>query len=190
MAEELHALLEATGTEPPVVLLGHSYGGMPVRAYEGEYPDEVAGMILLDVSSEPEVPVYERLGVGDWIDDTDRIDMDATVRELRAAGDLGAIPLVVVTAERIEDEFLSTVPGLAARSQARLARLSTNAIHVVATGSGHFVYEDAPEVVLTAIRAVVGAVDEGTELPACDVVFGDLETACVAPGEVPELTPA
>ena len=36
-------------------------GGMPVRAFEGAYPDDVAGMVLIDISSEPEVPVYEQL---------------------------------------------------------------------------------------------------------------------------------
>lgn len=187
MAEELHALLDEIGVGRPVVLLGHSYGGMPVRAFEGEYPGEVAGMILLDVSSEPEVPVYERLGVGDWIDDTDRIDMDATVRELHAAGDLGDIPLVVVTAGIIDDEYLATVPRLASRAQTRLAGLSTNAIHVVATDSGHFVYEDEPDVVLAAIRAVVDAATSGDVLPPCDDVFGDLEVDCIAPGAVPTL---
>ena len=105
-----------------MVLVGHSYGGMPVRAFEGAYPDDVAGMVLIDVSSEPEVPVYERLDAGPWIDGTDRIDIHATVRELHAAGDLGDIPLVVVTAGIIEDEWLATVPKLAARAQARLAR--------------------------------------------------------------------
>ena len=61
-------------------------------------------MVLIDVSSEPEVPVYERLDAGPWIDGTDRIDIHATVRELHAAGDLGDIPLIVVTAGIIEDE--------------------------------------------------------------------------------------
>ena len=61
MADELHRLLEVLGEDEPVVLVGHSYGGMPVRAFEGTYPDDVAGMVLIDVSSEPEVPVYERL---------------------------------------------------------------------------------------------------------------------------------
>ncbi len=110
-----------------MVLVGHSYGGMPVRAFEGAYPNDVAGMVLIDVSSEPEVPVYERLDAGPWIDGTDRIDIHATVRELHAAGDLGDIPLVVVTAGIIDDEWLATVPKLAARAQARLAGLSSNA---------------------------------------------------------------
>jgi pimeloyl-ACP methyl ester carboxylesterase len=190
MGDELHALLGSIGVDPPVVLVGFSYGGMPVRAFEGAYPEEVAGLVLVEASSEPEVPVYERLHAGPWIDDADRIDIHATVDELQAAGDLDDLPVVVVTAEIIEDEWLATVPKLAARSQARLAGLSTNSIQVVAVGSGHFVHEDDPDVVVAAIRAVVDAARSGSALPACEALFGALDARCVEPGTVPSLTPA
>jgi pimeloyl-ACP methyl ester carboxylesterase len=190
MAEELHRLLDALEIQLPVVLVGHSYGGMPVRAFEGTYPDDVAGMVLIDVSSEPEVPVYERLDAGPWIDGTDRIDIHAAVRELHAAGDLGDVPLVVVTAGIIEDQWLATVPKLAARAQVRLAGLSSNAIQVVASDSGHFVHRDAPDVVLAAIEHVVDAARSGSALIACDEVFGSMVATCLAPGTVPELVPA
>lgn len=190
MAEELHRLLEGMGVDERVVLVGHSYGGMPVRVFEGAYPGDVAGMVLIDVSSEPEVPVYERLDAGPWIDRTDRIDIDATVRELRAAGDLADIPLVVVTAGIIEDEWLATVPILAARSQARLAGLSSNAFQVVAPESGHFVHRDAPDVVLAAIETVVSAARSDSALAPCAELFVSTGAICVPPGDVPELAPA
>lgn len=190
MAEELHRLLDSLEVQLPVVLVGHSYGGMPVRTFEGAYPADVAGMVLIDVSSEPEVPIYERLDAGPWIDRTDRIDIHATVRELRAAGDVGDIPLIVVTAGIIEDEWLATVPQLAARVQSRLAGLSSDAIHVVATDSGHFVHEYAPDVVLAAIEQVVEAARSGSGLAPCDETFGSMVATCVARGTVPELVPA
>ncbi len=190
MANELHRLIDVLGEEEPVVLVGHSYGGMPVRAFEGTYPDDVAGMVLIDVSSEPEVPVYERLDAGPWIDGTDTIDIHATVDELHAAGDLGDIPLVVVTAGIIEDEWLATVPKLAARSQARLAGLSSNAYEVVAPDSGHFVHRDAPDVVLIAIDAMVEAARESEGLAPCEETYATIEATCVPPGTVPELVPA
>ena len=190
MAEELHRLLASMGVGEPVVLVGHSYGGMPVRAFEGAYPGDVAGMVLIDVSSEPEVPVYERLDAGPWIDRTDRIDIDATVGELHAAGDLADIPLVVVTAGIIEDEWLATVPILAARAQARLAGLSSNAFQVVAPESGHFVHRDAPDVVLAAIETVVSAARSDSALAPCAEAFVSTRAICVPPGDVPELAPA
>lgn len=48
--EELHALLELSGTTGPYVLVGHSFGGMIVRLYADAYPHEVVGMVLVDSS--------------------------------------------------------------------------------------------------------------------------------------------
>lgn len=50
---ELHALLEGADVPGPYVLVGHSYGGLYARMYAGRYPDEVAGLVLID-SSHPE----------------------------------------------------------------------------------------------------------------------------------------
>jgi pimeloyl-ACP methyl ester carboxylesterase len=52
--EELHALLEAAGIPRPYILVGHSFGGMLVRAYAARYPGDVAGLILLDPLSPAE----------------------------------------------------------------------------------------------------------------------------------------
>jgi pimeloyl-ACP methyl ester carboxylesterase len=50
---ELHTLLNGAGTEGPYVLVGHSYGGLYARMYAARYPDEAAGVVLVD-SSHPE----------------------------------------------------------------------------------------------------------------------------------------
>lgn len=46
--EELHRLLLNANIQGPYVLVGHSLGGMIVRMYTHNYPDEVAGMVLVD----------------------------------------------------------------------------------------------------------------------------------------------
>jgi pimeloyl-ACP methyl ester carboxylesterase len=48
IVNELHALLENAGVGGPYVLVGHSFGGANVQLYASEYPDEVAGMVLVD----------------------------------------------------------------------------------------------------------------------------------------------
>jgi pimeloyl-ACP methyl ester carboxylesterase len=48
VAADLHALLENAGIAGPVVLVGHSTGGPYVRVFAKQYPDDVAGMVLLD----------------------------------------------------------------------------------------------------------------------------------------------
>ena len=48
--EDLHGLMEAAGVEPPYVLAGHSFGGLLTLLYAGTYPDEVAGIVLVDAT--------------------------------------------------------------------------------------------------------------------------------------------
>jgi pimeloyl-ACP methyl ester carboxylesterase len=50
---ELHALLDNAGIEGPYVLVGHSYGGLYMQTYATRYPDEVAGVVLVE-SSHPQ----------------------------------------------------------------------------------------------------------------------------------------
>jgi pimeloyl-ACP methyl ester carboxylesterase len=45
---ELYALLEAASIPPPYILVGHSYGGLLVRAYAAMHPRDVAGLVLVD----------------------------------------------------------------------------------------------------------------------------------------------
>ena len=48
LATDLHTLLERAGVAGPYILVGHSSGGAYVRVFAARYPDEVAGMVLLD----------------------------------------------------------------------------------------------------------------------------------------------
>jgi pimeloyl-ACP methyl ester carboxylesterase len=51
---ELHTLLSEAGIESPYVLVGHSFGGMYMQTYAARYPDEVAGVALVDSSTDPD----------------------------------------------------------------------------------------------------------------------------------------
>jgi len=48
LVEELHALLEAASVQPPYIFVGHSFGGLLVDSYASAYPDQVAGLVLID----------------------------------------------------------------------------------------------------------------------------------------------
>jgi len=52
VAADLHALLEAADVPAPYVLVGHSAGGVYVRAFARLYPSEVVGMVLVDSTHE------------------------------------------------------------------------------------------------------------------------------------------
>jgi pimeloyl-ACP methyl ester carboxylesterase len=48
MAEQLHEWMEALRVPKPYVLAGHSYAAYILRLYAQQFPDEIAGMILID----------------------------------------------------------------------------------------------------------------------------------------------
>lgn len=52
IVRELHTLLGNAGVEGPYVLVGHSFGGTNMQVYASQYPDEVAGMVLVDSALE------------------------------------------------------------------------------------------------------------------------------------------
>jgi pimeloyl-ACP methyl ester carboxylesterase len=58
MVAELHTFLTNANIPGPYVLMGHSTGGMLVRLYANNYPDEVVGMVLVDAQHEDQ---FERI---------------------------------------------------------------------------------------------------------------------------------
>jgi pimeloyl-ACP methyl ester carboxylesterase len=50
-ATDLHTLLSRAGEDGPYVLVGHSIGGDHAMVYAARYPEQVAGMVLLDATS-------------------------------------------------------------------------------------------------------------------------------------------
>ena len=59
---ELAALLDAANIQTPIVLVGHSFGGLTARLFASRYPHRVAGLVLLDPACPEDwrVPSRER----------------------------------------------------------------------------------------------------------------------------------
>jgi pimeloyl-ACP methyl ester carboxylesterase len=58
IARELHALLKARAIAPPYILVGHSAGGLFVRVFAHQYPEEIVALVLVDPATEED---YERM---------------------------------------------------------------------------------------------------------------------------------
>jgi pimeloyl-ACP methyl ester carboxylesterase len=52
IAKELGSLLQNSGEVPPYLLVGHSLGGYNVRVFNGDYPQQVMGLVLVDAPQE------------------------------------------------------------------------------------------------------------------------------------------
>ena len=48
MVSELQELLKRANIAPPYILVGHSFGGLTTRLFAARYPEQVAGLILID----------------------------------------------------------------------------------------------------------------------------------------------
>lgn len=66
-AQNLHTLLTNAGIEGPFVMVGHSKGGLYVREYAALYPQEVAGLVLLDSSHPDQFVRYPEMLKGDTV---------------------------------------------------------------------------------------------------------------------------
>ena len=53
--DDLHLLLRSASVAGPYVLVGHSIGGMYVRAYQRRYPEDVVGLVLTDATPEEDL---------------------------------------------------------------------------------------------------------------------------------------
>ena len=190
---DLHALLSASGKAGPYVLVGHSYGGLIVRLYASTYPKDVSGLVLIDALSEglqdAETPqqwaIQRKLIQNDDPENLalypalERIDVDRSCYQIRAAPALHPMPIVVLSADRpwgpqvpsmiaagklpadIPPDFGYVTDAAQKKAQERLAKLVPNEKHITNTNSGHEIHKEQPQLVIDAIREVVEAVRSG-----------------------------
>jgi pimeloyl-ACP methyl ester carboxylesterase len=61
IAQELHALLQTAHIEGPLVLVGASRGGLYIRDFASKFPEQVAGLVLVDSSTplQQDDPTYK-----------------------------------------------------------------------------------------------------------------------------------
>jgi pimeloyl-ACP methyl ester carboxylesterase len=149
VATDLHTLLDRAGEQGPYVLAGHSAGGLYVLNFAQLYPDDVAGVILLDSMSPEQYTAidgwpafYEmyrrasavltplsRLGAGHLMYDSAYGDLPALARDQERA--FMATPRA---ARSVRDEF-SQIRTTMTQAQA-LTTLGDRPLIVLTAGKG------------------------------------------------------
>ncbi len=179
---ELHDLLDAAQIPGPYVLVAHSLGGLFARLYASSYPNDVAGLVLVDAWPEamptllgPEQwQAYQALAAApppglEAYRDLELIDFGAASEQMEDAAahqPLYGIPLFVLSRGKpvalppnVPANFSQDAFETAWRKgQDQLAALLTDAKHVIATDSDHYIQLEQPDLVIDAVRQVVDAV--------------------------------
>jgi pimeloyl-ACP methyl ester carboxylesterase len=176
-ADDLHRLLVAAGEPGPYVLVPHSYGGVIAMLFSQTWPDEVAGLVMVD-SVTPlirQVASPEAVAKWDAINRRSVPEAPEAVMLLDAFAKIDAlppqrpIPAVALRSDKPWQppstpkeqlaaggvtfvEWQASEEGLAAALDAKL---------ITETRSGNNIYAYSPALVVNAIKSVVDAVRSG-----------------------------
>ena len=140
-------------------MLGHSYGGVISREFAATHPQQVVGMVLIDATSEPEIPVYDRLDAGPWVDGSvtpapnQTIDIHATVRSSRRLRQWGRCHWWSSRPEYSQTSGCGLHLGSRRRHRPGSRRLSSDSVHVLDAGVGHLIPAQDPAIVIAAVLA-------------------------------------
>jgi pimeloyl-ACP methyl ester carboxylesterase len=168
MARDLHSLLAALDIRPPVVLVGHSAGGLFMRVFAHEYPAEVAAMVFIDPATEASYERMRQSSPKDWQKMETKLPaglrrqwvaLPASLDEARSAWPLPPIPYVMITATKPLGEW-----GLKSREdmeawpkehQALLTNLpSKTTTHIILPQSNHLSVLKEPAVAKAILDTV------------------------------------
>jgi pimeloyl-ACP methyl ester carboxylesterase len=93
--EEIHGLLKNAGITGPFVFVGLSVGGLVVRFYASEYPDEVAGMVIVDHAFSPKPKVTPKISSKDGDSPPVLIEMAPIILTVEDISDFNRLPPAV-----------------------------------------------------------------------------------------------
>jgi pimeloyl-ACP methyl ester carboxylesterase len=164
VATEEHNLLHSMGIAPPYILVGHSIGGLYQYVYTKLYPQDVAGVVLVDPTApghlgrlKREVPKLLALVSTVKLSFNDTVkhefdDMDVCLDRIDTATPL-SVPAHVLRRTRFDLIELGAFEQMEHRNTETWGRLAGRPADVIAN-SGHYIQKDRPQTVIDAIAAV------------------------------------
>jgi pimeloyl-ACP methyl ester carboxylesterase len=190
---DLHAMLTAANVPGPYVLVAHSWGGMIARLYAADYPNKVAGLVLVDILTEllydgltPKQRAWWVSLNSNYSPDLDRYHQEKTsflpsFQSLRTAPPLRHIPVVILVADDrdfnlkpyaakglvppgIPLDFGPVIFKTHIAGQMKLAE-RLHAKLILNTNAGHYIHTEQPQLVIDAIRYVVDRVRQVPDPP-------------------------
>ena len=172
LVTEWHDLLATEGVPGPYLLVGHSIGGLFTVLYARTYPDQVAGMVLVDatppafasllpqkartllkasLNAPSSIPGYLYEGY----------DLDDILTSIDAAPAWRPAPTTLLFAgkpQQVSDpqaqEFLRDVAVVQDQARAQFAASVPGATTTLVPDASHYIHVERPDAVIEAVRAV------------------------------------
>ena len=179
VVRELGKLLEKLHVPKPFVLVGHSYGGLIVRAFAGAHPDQVAGLLLVDSTFENYYAVLEKIeprardiemkSWESWLQELPagsaaRLEVEAmfAIWDKRSPWNNQAaskIPTFVLTSVKLapDEPLRNTEQLMQARYDTHQKWMNTLtwSMHVSTPKSGHFIQDEEPSLLVQAANMLL-----------------------------------
>ena len=180
IAEELLEMLDDLSIDGPYVLVGHSLGAVYAQTFARLYPDEVAGLLLVD----PSVEQLDRFMMGEDEETTmppmTLVFSPGAKAEFRgrrlaitdrdAAPPMPAdIPVTVLSAGRNMTGGYSELQEQVTALQSLMAADSDDGRHLIVENSGHNIQKEAPHAIeLEIARLVAIGRSKSWEMPRAE----------------------
>ncbi|WP_374057050.1 alpha/beta fold hydrolase [Rossellomorea sp. FM04394] len=165
MVKELKELLIEAKIKPPYLLVGHSFGGVNLRMFATEYQDEVCGLVLVDSTPED----YRERFLPTMSEDfqqaynkqfTHEGNYDEFMESLKQLKDTRRklnVPLMVLSAGK-KAHYSEESQELWNDMQREILEISSIGEFVLAENSAHYIQNDEPEVVVSAVKKLIDRV--------------------------------
>lgn len=169
---ELHDVLGTAGVRGPYLLVGHSLGGLFAVLYARTYPDQVAGMVLVDATppafatllppssrnllkaslkAPSLIPGYSFEGY----------DLDEILGSIDAAPAWRPIPSTLLFAGQVQQvsdpasqQLLKDAAAVQDQARAQFAASMPGATTKLVPDASHYIHVERPDAVIEAVRAV------------------------------------
>lgn len=166
----LRQLMLHIGLRPPYILVGHSLGGLYVQLYARIYPDEIAGIVLIESSHPDDMQINEMQGpfvrrLNRLLSMFDHLSkhhqyvetqhVAQTVQQIQQAGSFPEVPLYVIAGGRKSPMMPEQVFQLRKEHQLALSHLNSQGKHIVAPRSGHFPQMTDTDLVLQTLNTCI-----------------------------------
>ncbi|WP_208114223.1 alpha/beta fold hydrolase [Actinomycetospora succinea] len=173
---ELHALLTTAGVPGPYLLVGHSLGGPFTQLYARTFPDEVAGIVLVD----PTPPALRDLVTpAQWETfagtvaappspipgyTVEAYELGASMDQVRDAPPSPRVPATILVAQNVDAvppgdpsaDAVAAIERVRPEAFARLAADIPGAQLVTVPDTSHYIQIQRPDAVIGAVRTVAG----------------------------------